>query len=417
MRWISTTALRQNFPGRAKVEIAPTWGFIGKAGKFIIQPQYYWLGWFSDGLAEVHLEPGGGQGYIDKTGNMVISAPDLIQTYGGPLRFQEGLAGVEPPPGGKQGFVDKTGAMVIPAQYEIVGCFSEGLAAVCQEKKWGFIDRTGKFVIPAQFNQVGSFSEGLAPVKSEAEQKWGFIDRTGKLAIPYAFTDARDFAEERAWVVLDGKAGIIDPTGKVTFTGSKPPEGHWSEFTGGLARAYSQGKWGYVDKSGQFLIEPRFDYAWDFSGPTAAVHLGERSLVIDRTGKVVVEMELPTRLEETFDGLTSFHAGRGILGFCGCLRQDGHPPRFYFSQPPLGEVAPKFSEGLGRMSLSRTSMASSTAGESWSFRPVFDGAGNFAEGLAPAAAGHRMVLIDKNGKVVKESPLGKASGDKRKSSE
>ena len=81
--------------------------------------------------------------------------------------------------------------MVIPAQYEKAGCFSEGLAAVCQEKKWGFIDRTGKLVIPAQFNHVGSFSEGLAPVKSEAEQKWGFIDRTGKLAIPYAFTDAK----------------------------------------------------------------------------------------------------------------------------------------------------------------------------------------------------------------------------------
>ena len=215
----------------------------------------------------------------------------------------------------------------------------------------------------------------------------------------------------------DGKAGIIDPTGKITFTaGSKPPEGHWSKFTGGLARAYSQGKWGYVDKSGQFLIEPRFDYTWDFSGPTAVVHLGERSLVIDRTGKVVVEMEIPARLEETFDGLTSFTPDGNYSGFCGYLRQDGHPLPLLFQPTPFGRGGSRSSPRVWRGLYQE---------QGWLHRPPGKAghSGHLRRGRElcrrPGSSGRRppMVLIDKNGKVVKDSPLSKASGGKRKSSE
>lgn len=271
-------------------------------------------------------------GFTDPDGKMVIS-PKFYRALG----FFEGLAAVTVKKGGKWGFINKTGKMVIPPQFEAVHWFSERLCAVRQDKKWGFIDPTGKLVIQAQYEQVGSFSEGLAPVKSDAEQKWGFVDRTGKLAIPYAFTYAGDFAEERAWVELNGKAGIIDPTGKVAFAGSKPPDGDWSKFTGGLARAYSQGKWGYVDKAGQFTIEPRFDYAWDFSGPTAVVQLGEGSGVIDRTGKLVVQMQLPARLGETFDGLTSFTRDGEYWGFVDASGKTVIPPAFF---PPRHGRAP-----------------------------------------------------------------------------
>ena len=35
--------------------------------------------------------------------------------------------------------------------------------------------------------------------------------------------------------------------------------------------APQKGKWGYIDRSGRTVIEPRFDYAWDFSDGLARV--------------------------------------------------------------------------------------------------------------------------------------------------
>ncbi|WP_093795394.1 WG repeat-containing protein [Sporomusa acidovorans] len=40
------------------------------------------------------------------------------------------------------------------------------------------MDETGKVVIPAQFGDEDDFSEGLTAVMING--KWGFIDKTGK---------------------------------------------------------------------------------------------------------------------------------------------------------------------------------------------------------------------------------------------
>ena len=58
---------------------------------------------------------------------------------------------------------------------------------VDNNKKYGFIDRTGKLVIPLQYDSVGVFSEGLAAVKSNG--KVGFVDKTGKVVIPLKYED------------------------------------------------------------------------------------------------------------------------------------------------------------------------------------------------------------------------------------
>ena len=71
--------------------------------------------------------------------------------------------------------------MVIPGTF----VFTEGLAAVLDKNidKYGFIDETSKVVIPCQWEFVGYFTEGLAAVMDE-HGKFGFIDKTGKVVIP-----------------------------------------------------------------------------------------------------------------------------------------------------------------------------------------------------------------------------------------
>ena len=52
------------------------------------------------------------------------------------------------------------------------------------------------------------------------------------------------------------------------------------------------GKWGYIDKSGKFVIDPQFDYAEGFSEGLAAVRSGDEKTgkwgFIDRSGKYAI---------------------------------------------------------------------------------------------------------------------------------
>ena len=68
--------------------------------------------------------------------------------FDGVRLFSEGLAHVWI--GDKEGYIDKTGKMVIESQGDWAWEFSEGLACVAIDGKWGYIDKTGKMMIEPQ---------------------------------------------------------------------------------------------------------------------------------------------------------------------------------------------------------------------------------------------------------------------------
>ena len=82
------------------VEIGGKWGYIDKAGKIVINPQFDDAFDFSEGLAPVAI--GDEWGYIDKGGKFVINPQ-----FDGALVFSEGLAMVGI--GDKFGYIDKAG--------------------------------------------------------------------------------------------------------------------------------------------------------------------------------------------------------------------------------------------------------------------------------------------------------------------
>ena len=63
MRWLFQK-------GWHRVKIGDKWGFINKAGEFVINPQFYDAWDFSEGLAPVLI--GDKYGYINPTGEIVI---------------------------------------------------------------------------------------------------------------------------------------------------------------------------------------------------------------------------------------------------------------------------------------------------------------------------------------------------------
>ncbi|WP_366925053.1 WG repeat-containing protein [Anabaena sp. AL09] len=60
-----------------------------------------------------------------------------------------------------------------------------------------------------------------------------------------------------------------------------------ADFSESLARVMIDKIWGYIGKSGQFIIPPQFDEAWDFSKGIARVMIDEQERYIDKKGRFI----------------------------------------------------------------------------------------------------------------------------------
>ncbi|KAF0172590.1 MAG: KWG repeat protein [Limisphaerales bacterium] len=104
-----------------------------------------------------------------------------------------------------------------------------------------------------------------------------------------------------------------------------------------------KGKYGYRDKHGEFVIEPQFDYAGEFSEGLAVVGLGKFPATkwgyINREGKVVIPAQ--------FDGAHDFSEGMAAVGIGGKLGYIDRTGKLVV--PPQFDEAQKFSGGRARV--------------------------------------------------------------------
>ncbi len=217
----------------------------------------------------------------------------------------------------KSGFIDKTGNLVIPCKWEVVGDFHEGLASVRNSNgNWGYIDKTGKLVIPCKWEVAYEFSEGLAVVQ-DSNGKCGYIDKTGNLVIPCKWEAAGYRHDDLFCVTKTGKRGIFE-LGKSA-----------GDFHEGLAIVQdSNGKCGYIDKTGNLVIPCKWEVVGDFHEGLAIVQDSNGKCgCIDKTGKLVIpcEWNIP-RMH--FVEVQTFHEGLAVVkdsnGKCGCIDKTGN---------------------------------------------------------------------------------------------
>src|SRR5262249_47864318 len=70
-----------------------------------------------------------------------------------------------------------------------------------------------------------------------------------------------------------------------------PAEFYWaSMFSEGLGCVSIDGRWGYIDKSGKFVISPQYSHAKSFSEGLAAVVTDDKEVYIDKNGKVILDL-------------------------------------------------------------------------------------------------------------------------------
>ena len=85
----------------------------------------------------------------------------------------------------------------------------------------------------------------------------------------------------------DSKFGFVDRSGRFVIA---PTFKFVAPFTEGLAGAYGSGGYGYIDKTGAWVIRPQFGHAWAFSEGLAAIEDRRRRWgFIDPTGQLGIE--------------------------------------------------------------------------------------------------------------------------------
>ncbi len=273
------------------------WGYIDKTGNIVIKPAFDLAYLFSEGLAPIVIRRK--VGFINKKGDIVVE-PKYLKAGS----FSEGMASVtcsgwrE-----KNGYIDKTGNMVISELY-FNGDFSEGLARVTRRKHSGYIDRAGNFVIEVKPGlgailshesipealARASFSEGLARTDAGC-----YIDKTGKIviAVEPKLSWSGKFSEGMACVAIGNKYGYIDKTGKIVI---EPQFDKVQNFSEGLAAVntiqkalFNFNQWGYIDRKGNMVIESQFSEVFSFRHGLALVSTGTGHGYIDKKGKYVWE--------------------------------------------------------------------------------------------------------------------------------
>jgi hypothetical protein len=295
------------------IRVDGKFGYIDRAGKVIVPPQFSYALNFVEGMARVDL--GEKWTYVNEAGELMKKKFDKPARFMDDYDFSDGLAvhrvgGKEKRTpdgyhtvivGAKYGYINKKGEVVIPVSFEGAGGFRAGLAAVKKEEKWGFIDKRGELAIPARYEAATDFAGGLARVKVQG--KWGYIDKKGALMGQAKFDSADEHKGGLARVMVAGKFGFVNLRGELVIEPQFEYAGHFSDGRCLTRVDRKEGekidmKFGYIDKTGKFVIPAKYGDAADFSEGLAAVKINSPFTdkkgpdntwgYIDKTGAYVI---------------------------------------------------------------------------------------------------------------------------------
>ncbi len=306
------------------------WGYMDTTGKIVIEPQYREAGGFHEGVAYVKDTYSNEAKIIDKTGKVVIDSKDLIlESVSGSVYYSsatdcsEGLIGFNDSIDGCTNFYDINKNFIVGNTEETamwLNPFSEGVSCGSfyniKEKtlKAGFIDKMGNIAYTSNdiWFKLPGFDQGLAlagDVDSNGVIKCGFVDKSGSYAIPPKFDDVfvkywhKAFFDGLAVVSVNGKWGAIDKTGEFVINPI------WDEmhlFSEGLANVKKDNKWGSVNVKGEVIVKPIYDSLTDFSNGLALAGKNNKQYWINKNGDYLGEFK------EQFD-IVANYIDEGIL--------------------------------------------------------------------------------------------------------
>ena len=224
------------------------------------------------------------------------------------------------------GVIDTEGNLIAPVEYErAMATFSDGLYAVCKDKKWFYLDRNGQVAIEPQCDFVYAFSDGFArifqgtlnPRGTPVQGFYSFIDTEGNPVEALGrWEKANYFQEGAAAVQKDGLWGLIGLDGRWIV---EPMWDSVESYKNGYAALCKDGKYTYADKTGHIYSEPIFDEPLVFSKEGVALaKMNGQYRLIDTQMNILNDMQ---RFSYAY-----WYASAGYAAaYSGSLDQYGYP--------------------------------------------------------------------------------------------
>jgi hypothetical protein len=169
-------------------------------------------------------------------------------------------------------YVDRHGDKAIERTFQWANPFSEGLAGVKDEEEEFYVDESGKTVFQeGHWYHSAKFKDGLALVMSRrVEYHVLFINKFGDDVFDRVFPKAASFRNGIAPVQIGKRWGAIDADGRVCID---PKFEELDTTTSDLLRAQLDGKAGFVDRRGNWVLPPKYDVALRVCGELCHVRL------------------------------------------------------------------------------------------------------------------------------------------------
>ena len=236
-----------------------------------------------------------------KEGGLTTYLPINFPRDSRPYLFTDGLSYIKVASDNFMVF-DKQGRSV-GKLYESINPFSEGLASVYIKGAWGFIDTDGNLAIEPGFESFGDyyFKNGFAAVSTVKAQR-GYIDKKGNMIVypkEGEWMPLSPFSEGLALIKIisinqkHGDIHVIDENGviqnQIPSVKDRNLFGPCMPFSNGLAPLRKNDRWGFINRTGEFVIEPEYRKVSSFSEGLAAVEtLDYKCGYIDTNGNWVV---------------------------------------------------------------------------------------------------------------------------------
>ncbi len=184
--------------------------------------------------------------------------------------------------------------------YSSVDSFHDGYATATFKSngKKAVIDKQGNLIFEdksGRYNRFTYLGSGIFAAEIE-ENKYDFLDNTGALISKVLYTNdwLWNVSDERLSASRDGKYGFLDLSGNevIAFIYDEA-----YPFREGLSAVCKGGKWGFIDKAGIEVISPVYDQVDSaFHNGLAAANLNGKWGLIDKSGNTIFPFEYDDRI-------------------------------------------------------------------------------------------------------------------------
>lgn len=303
------------------------YGFINPKGEWIIEPKFRYAEDFEDrsGLALVYTR--GGSGFINEKGEFAI-VPGLHGCSWG-FDTETGLCNVSDD--GSDYYIDTHGNRVdrddsTPRSNNINRWPTPKL-------KWGVMDKDGKVVIEPVYDQLYGFDDENR-MEARVKHSYGVLDKEGNWLLPpiYDYHDILPYEKDALSVVQrNGRYGFVDYDGKEVIECQYEYAYNFDDELQ-LAPVKHLGKWGVIDRSGQWKVPPVHD----------DLHIDEEHILVENDGLVgMIDSNGNTVIPCQFDSMNCYNAylDRWVVekdflyGFCNSKGEIVIPIEFDDVQP------------------------------------------------------------------------------------